>query len=112
MPAALIVIASSIVEAKARRMRLDGLGHGDSSPTTLSVALGTDILEIELDKLLPVNLPEKNASQTSRETVCELATEEGLTVRQLAQQLETPIFPLEKVVFPYIKKSIYTYISI
>lgn len=73
-------------EAKAKRARLDSLVHYDSAIASLSIALGHDVSGFNPDAPLP-DIPETNASKSSRERVIELARNEGLTVRQLAQRL-------------------------
>lgn len=50
----------------------------------MSVALGTDAQGFDPDGLLPIDLPETNASKTGRAGVQVLAEKEKLTVRQLA----------------------------
>ncbi|KAE8150266.1 luciferase-like domain-containing protein [Aspergillus avenaceus] len=84
LPAALVVIGDSVEEARAKRLELDRLVHYDSAIASLSVALGTDAAGFEPDAPLPVDIPETNASKTSRESVLRLAEAENLTVRQLA----------------------------
>lgn len=84
LPAALIVIGDSIDDAKAKRLKLDSFVHYDSAIASLSVALGADASGFDPDGPLPENIPETNASKTSRAGVLKLAQDEGLTVRQLA----------------------------
>jgi FMN-dependent oxidoreductase (nitrilotriacetate monooxygenase family) len=86
LPAALIIIGDSAEEAQAKRLKLDSLVHYDSAIASLSINLGTDASGFDPDGPLPTNLPETNASKTSREGVLRLAADEGLTVRQLAQR--------------------------
>lgn len=85
LPAALIVIADTVEEAKAKRAKLDSLVHYDSAIASLSIALGHDASLFEPDEALP-DLPETNASKTSQLQAVRLAREENLTVRQLAQR--------------------------
>ncbi|KAJ5667796.1 uncharacterized protein N7477_006366 [Penicillium maclennaniae] len=47
---------------------------------------GVDVDALDPDGPLPEDLPETNASKTSREAIEQLATREGLTIRQLAQR--------------------------
>jgi FMN-dependent oxidoreductase (nitrilotriacetate monooxygenase family) len=84
LPAALIVIGDTIEDAKNKRLKLDSLVHYDSAIASLSVSLGTDASGFDPDGPLPAELPETNASKTSREGVLKLAKDENLTVRQLA----------------------------
>ncbi len=46
-----------------------------------------DASRFDLDRPLPEDLPETNASKTSRERAIELGRRENLTVRQVAQRL-------------------------
>jgi FMN-dependent oxidoreductase (nitrilotriacetate monooxygenase family) len=84
LPAALIVVGDTIEDAKNKRLKLDSLVHYDSAIASLSVSLGTDASGFDPDGPLPTELPETNASKTSREGVLRLAKDENLTVRQLA----------------------------
>ena len=51
---------------------------------SLSIALGCDASQFDLDGPLP-EIPETNASKSGRERVIERARRDNLTVRQLAQ---------------------------
>lgn len=86
LPAALIIIGDTVEEAKAKRLDLDSRVHYDSAIASLSIALGTDASGLDPHGPLPKNLPETNASKTSRESVEKLAEQENLTVKQLAQR--------------------------
>ncbi|KAL4881986.1 luciferase-like domain-containing protein [Aspergillus karnatakaensis] len=87
LPAAFVLVGNTVEEAKAKRLELDSLVHYDSAIASLSIALGTDVSSFDPDGPLPTDLPETNASKTSRAGVEKLAKDEGLTVRQLAQRL-------------------------
>jgi alkanesulfonate monooxygenase SsuD/methylene tetrahydromethanopterin reductase-like flavin-dependent oxidoreductase (luciferase family) len=88
LPAAFIVVGKSVKDAQAKRLKLDSFVHYDSAIASLSIALGTDASTFDPDELLPIDdLPETNASKTSRASVVKLAETEKLTVRQLAQRL-------------------------
>ncbi|KAL4976709.1 luciferase-like domain-containing protein [Aspergillus desertorum] len=87
LPAAFILVGDTVEEAKRKRLELDSLVHYDSAIASLSVALGTDASGFDPDGPLPTDLPETNASKTSRAGVLKLAEDEKLTVRQLAQRL-------------------------
>jgi alkanesulfonate monooxygenase len=65
---------------------LDTFVHEDSGIASLSIALGTDASNFDLDGPLP-DIPETNAGKTSRERTIEMAKRENLTVRQLAQRV-------------------------
>lgn len=86
LPGAFVVVGDTVEEARAKRARLDSLVHYDSAIASLSIALGHDASTFDPDGPLP-DIPETNASKSSRERVIELARTEGLTVRQLAQRL-------------------------
>ena len=86
LPAAFVVVGDTVEEARAIRAKLDSLVHYDSAIASLSIALGHDASKFDPDGPLP-EVPETNASQSSRARVVELARNEGLTVRQLAQRL-------------------------
>ncbi|MGJ7574132.1 LLM class flavin-dependent oxidoreductase [Variovorax sp. RB2P76] len=86
LPAAFVVVGDTMEEARAIRAKLDSLVHYDSAIASLSIALGHDASKFDPDGPLP-QVPETNASQSSRARVVELARTEGLTVRQLAQRL-------------------------
>lgn len=86
LPATMIVIGDSKEDAQKKRLKLDSLVHYDSAIASLSIMLGCDASNFEPDAPLPKVLPETNASKTGRAGVLQLAEEEGLTVRQLAQR--------------------------
>jgi alkanesulfonate monooxygenase SsuD/methylene tetrahydromethanopterin reductase-like flavin-dependent oxidoreductase (luciferase family) len=86
LPGALVIVADSVAEARARRARLDSLVHYDSAIASLSIAIGTDASKFDPDGPLP-DIPETNQSKSGRERVVELGKRDGLTVRQLAQRL-------------------------
>jgi alkanesulfonate monooxygenase SsuD/methylene tetrahydromethanopterin reductase-like flavin-dependent oxidoreductase (luciferase family) len=86
LPAAFVVVGDTLEEARAIRARLDSLVHYESAIASLSIALGHDASAFDPDQPLP-EVPETNASKSSRERVIELARREGFTVRQLAQRL-------------------------
>ena len=87
LPAAMIIVGESKEDAQAKRLRLDSLVHYDSAIASLSIALGAEASGFDPDGPLPSDIPETNASKTSRAGVERLAAAEGLTVRQLAQRL-------------------------
>lgn len=87
LPAALFIIGDTKEDAQAKRLKLDSLVYYESAIASLSIALGTDASKFDPDAPLPTDLPETNASHTSRAGTVRLAEKEGLTVRQLAQRL-------------------------
>jgi len=86
LPAALVIVGDSVEEARAKRLELDTFVHYDSATASLSIALGLDASKFDPDAPLPTELPDTNASKSSRAGVLKLAADEGLTVRQLAQR--------------------------
>lgn len=86
LPGALVVVGDTLQQARDIRAQLDSLVHEDSAIASLSIALGHDVSGFDLDAPLP-EVPQSNASQSSRERVLDLARHEQLTVRQLAQRL-------------------------
>ncbi|HEY1943446.1 MAG TPA: LLM class flavin-dependent oxidoreductase [Roseiarcus sp.] len=86
LPGAFVVVGDSVQEAREKRARLDSLVHAESAIAALSIALGHDASRFDPDAPLP-EIPESNASKSSRERVVALAKRESLTVRQLAQRL-------------------------
>ena len=86
LPGAFVVVGDSDDEAAEKKARLDSLVHPDSGIATLSVLLGYDVSDCDLDKPLP-SLPESNASQSSRAQILGMAARDGLTVRQLIRRV-------------------------
>jgi FMN-dependent oxidoreductase (nitrilotriacetate monooxygenase family) len=84
LPGAFVVVGDTAADARTKKTRLDGLVHPDSGIATLSVQLGHDVSGLELDGPLP-ELPESNASKSSRQKLIDMAKRDHLTVRQLAQ---------------------------
>src|SRR5271163_3146799 len=86
LPGAFVVVGETVEEAREKRARLDGLVHYQSAIASLSIALGHDASRFDPDAPLP-EIPETNASKTSRDRVVALGKRGNLTVRQLAQRL-------------------------
>jgi len=84
LPGCLVVVGDTVEEATKKRALLDSLVHPDSGIASLSIALGCDAGQFDLDAPLP-EIPESNASKSGRERVIERARRDNLTVRQLAQ---------------------------
>jgi FMN-dependent oxidoreductase (nitrilotriacetate monooxygenase family) len=84
LPGCLVVVGDTEDEAKAKRALLDSRVHPDSGIASLSIALGHDASQFDLDGPLP-DIPESNASKSGRERVIARARRDNLTVRQLAQ---------------------------
>lgn len=86
LPGAFTVVGETVEQAREIRARLDALVHADSAIASLSIALGVDASAFDPDGPLP-EVPQTNASQSTRERTIDLARREHLTVRQLAQRL-------------------------
>jgi FMN-dependent oxidoreductase (nitrilotriacetate monooxygenase family) len=86
LPGAFVVVGDTVEDAKRKRAHLDSLVHADSAIAALSIALGHDASHFDPDGPLP-DVPDSDASKSSRERAIALARREGLTVRQLAQRL-------------------------
>jgi alkanesulfonate monooxygenase len=84
LPGCLVVVGDTLEEAQRKRALLDSLVHPDSGIASLSIALGHDASQFDLDAPLP-EIPETNASKSGRERVIARARRDNLTVRQLAQ---------------------------
>ncbi len=84
LPAAMVIVGGTREEALDKKARLDSLVHPDSGIPNLSMRLGVDASRFDLDGPLP-EIPQSNASQSSRDALVALAKRDGLTVRQLAQ---------------------------
>jgi alkanesulfonate monooxygenase SsuD/methylene tetrahydromethanopterin reductase-like flavin-dependent oxidoreductase (luciferase family) len=80
----LLVVGDTLDEARKKKELLDSLVHPDSGLASLSIALGCDATNFDLDNPLP-EIPESNASKSGRERFVSLAKGDNLTVRQLAQ---------------------------
>ncbi len=100
MPGAFVVVGDTAAEARAKKTRLDSLVHPDSGLGTLSVQLGVDASKFDLDGPLPDDLPPTNASHTSRQKLVEMARNDKLTVRQLAQYVGGAFGSLEMIGTP------------
>jgi len=85
LPGCLVVVGDTVEEARKKRALLDSLVHPDSGLASLSIALGCDVAQFDLDAPLPDDIPESNASKSGRERVIARARRDNLTVRQLAQ---------------------------
>jgi alkanesulfonate monooxygenase SsuD/methylene tetrahydromethanopterin reductase-like flavin-dependent oxidoreductase (luciferase family) len=84
LPAALVIVGRTREEAREKQALLDSLVHPDSGVPNLSMRLGVDASGFALDQPLP-DIPQSNASHSSRDGLVALARRENLTVRQLAQ---------------------------
>src|SRR6267154_533761 len=84
LPACFVVVGDTLDEARAKRARLDSLVNYANAIASLSIALGHDASKFDPDGPLP-EIPESNASKSGRQRAIDLARQEKLTVRQLAQ---------------------------
>ncbi len=84
LPGALVVVGETAAKAQQKRALLDSLVHPDSGMGSLSIALGCDASQFDLDGPLP-EIPETNQSKSGRQRVIDRARRDNLTVRQLAQ---------------------------
>lgn len=86
LPGAFVVVGDTAAEARGKKARLDALVHPDSGLASLSVMLGHDVSRYPLDEPLP-EIPESNASRSTRQKLVDLAHRQRMTVRQLAQHV-------------------------
>ncbi len=86
LPGALCIVGRTHAEAVERQRLLDSLVHPDSGVPNLSIRLGVDASGFNLDAELP-DIPQSNASQSSRDSLVALSRSEHLTVRELAQRM-------------------------
>src|SRR3954467_9554390 len=86
LPGCFVVVGETVEEARAKRAKLDSLVHYANAIASLSIALGHDATKFDPDGPLP-EIPESNASKSGRQRAIDLARQENLTVRQLAQRL-------------------------
>ena len=96
LPGNFVVVADTVAEAKAIKRKLDSMVNPASGIGTLSVQLGCDASEFDLDGPLP-EIPPTNASHTSRQKLIDMAREDNMTVRELAQHVGGAFGALEMV---------------
>lgn len=99
LPGCFVITGDTLSEAKAKKTRLDSLVDPASGMASLSVQLGCDASKFDLDKVLP-EIPESNASHTSRQKLIDLSKNDGMTVRQLAQMIGGSFGVLEMIGTP------------
>ena len=99
LPGAFVVVGATVADAVARKRHLDGLVHPASAIASLSVLLGHDVSACDLDGPLP-DLPESNASRSSRDKLVEMARTQNLNVRELAQYVGGAFGTLEMICTP------------
>jgi len=86
LPGAFVVVGDTLEEAREKRALLDSFVHYDSGIASLSIALGHDVSSFDPDGPLP-EIPETNASKSTRQRMLDMAQEGNLTIRQLAQRV-------------------------
>ncbi len=86
LPACLVITGATDEEAWDKKRLLDSLVHMESCLPNLSMRLGVDASQFDLDGPLP-ELPPSNASRSGQETLVRIARDRRLTVRQLAQHV-------------------------
>ena len=96
LPGCFVIVGDTEAEARAKKTKLDSLVHPDSGLATLSVLLGHDVSAMDLDAPLP-EIPESNASRSSRKRLVEMSANENKTVRELAQYVGGSFGTLEMV---------------
>jgi len=84
LPGVFVVIGDSVADARATKRRLDSLVYPASAISSLNVLLGFDVSAYPLDGPLP-EIPETNASKSSREKLVALSRDDGMSIRELAQ---------------------------
>lgn len=96
LPGAFVVVGDSHAHAAEMKAQLDDLVHPDSGIATLSVLLGTDASNFDLDAPLPP-LAASNASQSGQQKLIRMAERDNLTVGQLARYVGGSFSVLEIV---------------
>src|SRR3546814_8317590 len=96
LPAAFVVVGDTIEEAQARRAHLDSLVHYDSGIRSLSIMLDYDVSSFDPDGPLP-DIPESNASKSSRDRVVEAARAKDLTIRQRSEEHTSELQSLMRI---------------
>lgn len=99
LPGAFVVVGGTVGEAQAKKKRLDSLVNPASGVASLSVLLGTDVSTFNLDGPLP-DIPESNAGKSSRQKLVDMARDQGMTVRELAQYVGGAYGTLEMIGTP------------
>jgi FMN-dependent oxidoreductase (nitrilotriacetate monooxygenase family) len=99
LPGCFVVVGDTVEEARAKKALLDSRVHPDSGIATLSTQLGHDVSKFDLDAPLP-DIPETNASKSGRQKLVDMARNENLTVRELAQRVGGSFGSLEMIGTP------------
>ena len=98
-PGCFVYIGDTLQEAKDKKRKLDSMVDPSSGMGSLSVLLGCDVSKFDLDGPLP-EIPETNAGQTGRQKLVDMAKEDNMTVRELAQHIGGSFGSLEMVGTP------------
>src|ERR1700723_1346215 len=75
LPGALVIVGRTSEEAREKKALLDSLVHPESGVPNLSIRLGVDARDFELDAPLP-EIPQSNQSQSGRDTIVALGRRE------------------------------------
>ena len=95
-PGCFVIIGDTLEEAKSKKRQLDSMVDPSTGMGSLSVLLGCDASTFELDAPLP-DIPETNAGQTGRQKLVDMAREDNMTARELAQYVGGSFGCLEMV---------------
>jgi len=79
------VVGDTVADARAKREHLDSLVHYDSGISSLNGMLDYDVSGFDPDGPLP-EIPATNASKSQQRRMIDLARNEQLSIRQLAQK--------------------------
>jgi FMN-dependent oxidoreductase (nitrilotriacetate monooxygenase family) len=85
LPANQVYVGATREEAYRKKQYMDDLVHVDSHIPNLSLKLGVDASQFDLDKPLP-DLPETDQGKGHQKEWVAMARREGLTVRELAKR--------------------------
>ena len=101
---AIFTAQNNIADAKSFyadvKTRMRAVGRDPAHCKIMPVQLGTDASRFDLDKPLPGDLPQSNASKSARDRLVAKAERENLTVRELAQYVGGAFGSLEMIGTP------------
>lgn len=86
LPALMCYVGDTKEEAQAKKDLMDDLVHVESMLPNLSVRIGVDLSQYELDKPLP-ELPDTEQGKGNQQELIKMAHREGLTLRELARRV-------------------------
>ena len=99
LPGAFVVVGDTRPKRARKRRGWIALVHPDSGIAALSVQLGHNVSGLDLDGPLP-EIPESNASKSSRQKLVNMAKRDNVTVGQLAQYVGGSFGVLEMIGTP------------